>query len=92
MWYSTLSGSSTLQRSFGLAPGARIALTNSKNEVRRIIPGEPKLLDEWRNTNVLTAKSTKVRWLLVAYVLMGNHYHFLLETPEPNLVRGMAWF
>ena len=23
---------------------------------------------------------------------MGNHYHLLLETPEPNLVRGMTWF
>ena len=28
-------------------------------------------------------------WLLHAYVLMGNHYHFVLETPESNLVRGM---
>lgn len=27
-----------------------------------------------------------------AYVLMSNHYHFLLETPEPNLVAGMHWF
>ena len=31
-------------------------------------------------------------WRLHAYVLMGNHYHLLLETPEPNLVRGMTWF
>ena len=27
-----------------------------------------------------------------AYVLMGNHYHLLVETPEPNLVAGMKWF
>ncbi|CAN5744411.1 hypothetical protein BH20VER1_BH20VER1_21030 [soil metagenome] len=27
-----------------------------------------------------------------SYVLMSNHYHLLLETPEPNLVRGMQWF
>ena len=26
-----------------------------------------------------------------SYVLMGNHSHFLLETPEPNLVAGMKW-
>lgn len=26
-----------------------------------------------------------------AYVLMPNHYHLLLETPEPNLVAGMKW-
>ena len=31
-------------------------------------------------------------WRLHAYVLMSNHYHFLLETPEPNLVAGMKWF
>ena len=22
---------------------------------------------------------------------MPNHYHLVLETPEPNLVAGMAW-
>ncbi|MFO1490519.1 MAG: transposase [Kiritimatiellia bacterium] len=26
------------------------------------------------------------------YVLMPNHYHILLVTPEPNLVAGMKWF
>ena len=31
-------------------------------------------------------------WVIHAYVLMGNHYHLLLETPEPNLVAGMKWF
>jgi REP element-mobilizing transposase RayT len=30
-------------------------------------------------------------WRIHAYVLMGNHYHLLLETPEPNLVAGMQW-
>ena len=28
-------------------------------------------------------------WVLYAFCLMGNHYHLLLQTPEPNLVRGM---
>lgn len=28
-------------------------------------------------------------WRLHAYVLMGNHYHLLLETPDANLSRGM---
>ncbi len=28
-------------------------------------------------------------WTLHAYVLMGNHYHLLLETPEPTLSKGM---
>ena len=34
----------------------------------------------------------KMGWRLYAYVLMGNHYHLVFKTPEPNLVRGMTWF
>ncbi len=30
-------------------------------------------------------------WVVHAYVLMGNHYHLLLETPSANLVVGMQW-
>jgi putative transposase len=29
------------------------------------------------------------RWRVDAYVLMGNHYHLLIETLEPTLSRGM---
>lgn len=30
-------------------------------------------------------------WGVHAWVLMSNHYHLLIETPEPNLVEGMKW-
>ena len=30
-------------------------------------------------------------WLLHGYVLMGNHFHLAVETPEGNLTRGMHW-
>jgi REP element-mobilizing transposase RayT len=30
------------------------------------------------------------RWQCLAYCLMGNHVHLLLETREPNLGRGMG--
>ena len=30
-------------------------------------------------------------WRVHAWVLMRNHYHLLVETPEPNLVEGMKW-
>jgi putative transposase len=33
----------------------------------------------------------KTGWHLHAYVLLGNHYHLLIETREPNLVAGMKW-
>lgn len=30
-------------------------------------------------------------WRVHAWVLMSNHFHLLLETPEPNLVTGMKY-
>ena len=33
----------------------------------------------------------KSGWVLHAFVLMSNHYHLALETPEGNLVTGMQW-
>ncbi len=30
-------------------------------------------------------------WRVHAWVLMSNHYHLFLETPEANLVAGMQW-
>lgn len=34
----------------------------------------------------------KTGWRVHARVLMGNHYHVFIETPESNLVEGMKWF
>jgi putative transposase len=33
----------------------------------------------------------KTGWRIHAWVMMNNHYHVLLETPEANLVAGMKW-
>ena len=41
--------------------------------------------------DTLDQACTKTGWLVHAFVLMGNHYHLLLETPEANLVAGMKW-
>ena len=30
-------------------------------------------------------------WKLHAYVILRNHFHLALTTPEPNLVEGMHW-
>lgn len=30
-------------------------------------------------------------WRLHSWVLMSNHYHLCIETPNPNLVDGMKW-
>jgi len=39
----------------------------------------------------LFAACEKSGWLLHAYVIMRNHFHLALETPEGNLVSGMQW-
>jgi len=33
----------------------------------------------------------KTGWQAHAFCLMRNHYHLVLETPDANLVSGMAW-
>ena len=38
---------------------------------------------------VLGEVVSRAGWLVHAYVLMDNHYHILLETPNGNLSRGM---
>jgi len=38
---------------------------------------------------ILGATIDRYRWVLHAYCLMGNHYHLLVETLQPNLSRGM---
>ena len=39
--------------------------------------------------DLLAKEVSQQGWLLYAFCLMDNHYHLLLETPEPTLVRGM---
>jgi putative transposase len=34
---------------------------------------------------------SRTGWRVHAWVLMGSHYHLLIDTPEPNLVEGMKW-
>jgi len=40
---------------------------------------------------VLQETKDRYGWLVHAYVLMRNHYHLAIETPQPNLVHGMHW-
>lgn len=40
---------------------------------------------------VLGEACEKTGWRVHAWVLMGNHYHLFIETPEGNLVEGMKW-
>src|SRR6266404_2654543 len=33
----------------------------------------------------------KTGWQVHAYCLMTNHFHLVVETPQPNLSLGMKW-
>jgi REP element-mobilizing transposase RayT len=39
---------------------------------------------------LLNTTSASYRWHVLAYCLMDNHYHLMLETTAPNLAMGMA--
>ncbi len=47
--------------------------------------------DHGQFLDTLEEVSERNGWRIHAFVLMGNHYHLLLETPEANLVDGMRW-
>ena len=42
-------------------------------------------------TEVLLEACERYQWSLHAYVLMNNHYHLCVETPQANLSNGMHW-
>ncbi len=47
--------------------------------------------DRERFLETLGEACGRTGWRVHALVLMGNHYHLLIETPQANLVAGMRW-
>lgn len=47
--------------------------------------------DRRRFLDTLGEVCRRTGWRVHAFVLMSNHYHLLVETPQPNLVAGMRW-
>ena len=41
--------------------------------------------------STLTGACAKTGWQIHAYCLMRNHFHLVIETPQPTLVVGMKW-
>jgi putative transposase len=68
-------------------PGALYHVTARGNE-RKAIYRDAR--DRSRFLERLAAVSARQRLRVHAYVLMRNHYHLLVETPEGNLARAMA--
>lgn len=67
-------------------PGALYHLTARGNDQQPIFHDET---DRQHFLKLFGDEILQQHWRCYAYCLMGNHYHLLLETPEPNLSRGM---
>jgi len=49
-------------------------------------------LDREAFLKTLADACAKTGWQVHAFCLMPNHFHLVVETPQPNLVPGMKWF
>jgi REP element-mobilizing transposase RayT len=67
-------------------PGALYHVTSRGNARARIYTDDE---DHRRFLDLLGAVCERHNWRIHAYCLMGNHYHVVLETPEPTLSKGM---
>ena len=69
-------------------PGAIYHVLNRGDHREDIFRDDP---DRERFLETLGEACEKTRWQVHAFCLMRNHFHLVLETPEPNLVAGMKW-
>ena len=69
-------------------PGARYHMTAHGSERRAIYRDES---DRAHFLELLGELTERFGLRVHAYVLMDNHFHLLVETPEANLSRAMQW-
>jgi putative transposase len=69
-------------------PGALHHVTSRGNERRPIFRSNR---DRDAFLQLLADAVKRFRWSVTAWVLMTNHFHLLIQTPEANLSRGMQW-
>ena len=68
--------------------GAFYHVTARGNERKKIFLSKR---DHQKFLEYLSEARDKYRFILHAYVIMGNHYHLIIETPEGNLSRIMHY-
>lgn len=68
--------------------GGRYHVTSRGNERRTIYRDDT---DRFHFLELLSEMPERFGSVLHAYVLMDNHFHLLIETPEANLSRSMQW-
>lgn len=70
-------------------PGALYHVLNRGDRREEIFRDDQ---DRARFLETLAEAGAKTGWQVHALCLMPNHFHLVLETPQPNLVAGMKWF
>ncbi|MDZ7615948.1 MAG: transposase, partial [Patescibacteria group bacterium] len=70
-------------------PGAIYHVTSRGNARQDIVRDD---LDREKWMDWLRRTVETYNWRLHAWVLMSNHDHLFVETPEPNLAAGMQYF
>ena len=70
-------------------PGAVYLLHNCGDRRESIARDDA---DRQRFIDTLGETCAKTGWRVHAFVLMPDHFHIVVETPQPNLVVGMKWF
>ena len=69
-------------------PGATYHITSRGNRKQRIFDDDR---DREHFLELVGQASRRFGWVVSAFVLMTNHFHLLLMTPQPNLSDGMQW-
>jgi len=67
-------------------PGALYHITARGNAQQAIFVDDT---DRQHFLQLLGREILQQHWRCYVYCLMGNHYHMVIETPEPNLSRGL---
>ena len=70
-------------------PGAIYHLMNRGDRREPIFQDDA---DRERFLQTLGEACVRSGWQVHAYCLMPNHFHLVIETPQPTLVAGMKWF
>jgi len=69
-------------------PGAIYHVMNRGDHRQNIVRDDQ---DRHRFIESLAQVCAKTGWPVHAFCLMPNHFHLVIETPQPNLVAGMSW-
>ena len=69
-------------------PGGRYHVSARGNERKAVYRGDS---DRLHFLALLSEATERFVLRVHAYVLMDNHFHLMVETPEPNLSRAMQW-